>query len=605
MEAFDYVIIGAGSAGSVLANRLSQDANVTVCVLEAGPRDWHPFIHIPAGFIYTRVDPRLNWLYMSEPSEWTCGRAITAPRGKTLGGSSSINGHIYNRGQRLDFDGWAQCGNPGWGYADVLPYFRRTERRMGGEDLYRGREGNLPVTDFDWCDPLCEAFIEGAVQMGIPRNPDYNGAEQAGVSYVQRIIEHGRRKSAAHGYLHPAMKRKNLTVRTHAHASEIVLDGKRAVGVRYHKGGRNGAPTEVRARKEVILSGGAVNSPQLLQVSGIGPAPLLKSLGIEVKHALAGVGENLRDHYSPRFVARVKNAITINERSKGLRLVGEVLKYAVARKGILALNPTPIYVFWKSNERFNNYDLQFSFTPGSYKDGAQSTLDDFPGMTIASWQQRPDSAGYVRARSADPFEHPLIQPNYLAAEGDRRVLLAGMRIARRLLMSKPLSKYYDCEEFPGPQAQTDDELMAAAKERGTTTFHLMGTCRMAPDIDSAAVVDEKLRVRGLEGLRVVDASIMPTMPSANLNASVLMIAEKAADMIRGKPPLEAAVLELFHKSGGATGAPGPRSAHDTCTMQDHAADQAHIAGMATTKVSRRMIRVSVGMGNSFAERGRV
>ena len=378
MEAFDYVIIGAGSAGSVLANRLSQDANVTVCVLEAGPRDWHPFIHIPAGFIYTRVDPRLNWLYMSEPSEWTGGRAITAPRGKTLGGSSSINGHIYNRGQRLDFDGWAQCGNLGWGYADVLPYFRRTERRMGGEDLYRGREGNLPVTDFDWCDPLCEAFIEGAVQMGIPRNPDYNGAEQAGVSYVQRIIEHGRRKSAAHGYLHPAMKRKNLTVRTHAHASEIVLDGKRAVGVRYHKGGRNGAPTEVRARKEVILSGGAVNSPQLLQVSGIGPAPLLKSLGIEVKHALAGVGENLRDHYSPRFVARVKNAITINERSKGLRLVGEVLKYAVARKGILALNPTPIYVFWKSNERFKNYDLQFSFTPGSYKDGVQSNSRRLP-----------------------------------------------------------------------------------------------------------------------------------------------------------------------------------------------------------------------------------
>jgi choline dehydrogenase len=543
METFDYVIVGAGSAGSVLANRLSADSNVTVCVLEAGPRDWHPFIHIPAGFMYTLVDPRVNWLYKSEPSEWTGGRAIAAPRGKTLGGSSSINGHIYNRGQRLDFDGWAQRGNRGWGYPDVLPYFRRTERRMGGEDLFRGREGNLPITDLEWRDPLCEAFIEGAVQMGIPRNQDYNGAQQAGVSYVQRIIEHGRRKSAARGYLHPAMSRPNLTVRTKAHATEIVLEGKRAIGVRYRNGGRNGTPVEVRARREVILSGGAVNSPQLLQVSGIGPAPLLQSLGIEVKHALAGVGENLRDHYAPRFVARVKNATSINERSKGLRLVGEVLKYAVSRKGILALNPTLIYVFWKSDEHVDNYDLQFTFTPASYKEGVQSTLDDFPGMTIASWQQRPDSIGYVRARSADPFAAPVIQPNYLTAESDRRVLLAGMKIARRLLMSKPLSQYYDREEFPGPQAQSDDDLMAAAKQRGTTTFHLMGTCRMAPDSDPTAVVDAELRVRGLEALRVVDASIMPTMPSANLNASVLMIAEKAADMIRAKPPLEAAVLK--------------------------------------------------------------
>jgi choline dehydrogenase len=543
MEIFDYVIVGAGSAGSVLANRLSEDEKVAVCVLEAGPWDWHPFIHIPAGFMYTLVNPRVNWLYTSEASEWTGGRRIAAPRGKTLGGSSSINGHIYNRGQRMDFDGWAQRGNRGWGYADVLPYFRRTERRMGGEDLFRGREGHLPITDLDWRDPLCEAFIEGAVQMGIPRNQDYNGALQAGVSYVQRIIQNGRRQSAARGYLHPAMKRRNLTVRTNAHVTEIVLEGKRAVGVRYRKGGRDGAPVEVRAAKEVILSGGAVNSPQLLQVSGIGPAPLLQSLGIEVRHALPGVGENLRDHYAPRFVARVKGAETINERSHGLKLVGEVLKYAVARKGILALNPTLIYVFWKSDERVDNYDLQLTFTPASYKEGVQSTLDDFPGMTIASWQQRPDSSGYVRARSADPFEHPIIQPNYLVAESDRRVLLAGMKLARRLLASRPLSKYYDREEFPGPDVQSDDELLSAAKQRGTTTFHLMGTCRMAPDSDPTAVVDDQLRVRGLWGLRVVDASIMPSMPSANLNASALMIAEKAADMIRGKPALEAVVLK--------------------------------------------------------------
>jgi choline dehydrogenase-like flavoprotein len=545
MESFDYVIVGAGSAGSVLANRLSEDEKTTVCVLEAGPSDWHPFIHIPAGFMYTLVNPRVNWLYTSEASEWTGGRRIAAPRGKTLGGSSSINGHIYNRGQRLDFDGWAQRGNRGWGYADVLPYFRRTERRLVAEadPTFRGSDGNLPITDLEWRDPLCEAFIEGAVQMGIPRNRDYNGAQQAGVSYVQRIIQNGRRVSAARGYLHPAMKRPNLTVRTHAHATNLIFEGKRAVGVRYLKGGHNGTPVEVRATKEVILSGGAVNSPQLLQISGVGPAPLLKSLGVEVKHELAGVGENLRDHYAPRFVARVKGAETINEKSHGLRLVGEVLKYALTRKGILSLNPTLIYVFWKSDPAVDNYDLQFTFTPASYKEGVQSTLDDFPGMTIASWQQRPDSIGYVRAKSADPFTPPIIQPNYLAAESDRRVLLAGMKIARKLISSPPLQKYYEREEFPGVQAQSDDDLMTAAKQRGTTTFHLMGTCRMAPDSDPTAVVDDQLRVRGLEGLRVVDASIMPTMPSANLNASVLMLAEKAADMIRGRAALEAVTLK--------------------------------------------------------------
>jgi choline dehydrogenase len=545
MESFDYVIVGAGSAGSVLANRLSEDETVSVCVLEAGPRDWHPFIHIPAGFMYTLVDPKVNWLYTSEPSEWTGGRRIAAPRGKTLGGSSSINGHIYNRGQRLDFDGWAQRGNRGWGYADVLPYFRRTERRIAHEidDAFRGRDGNLPITDLDWRDPLCEAFIEGAVEMGIPRNRDYNATQQAGVSYVQRIIRNGRRVSAARGYLHPAMKRPNLTVRTLAHATAIVLDGNKAVGVRYRRGGRNGPQVEVRARREVILSGGAVNSPQLLQLSGIGPAPLLQSLGIPVQHALAGVGENLRDHYAPRFVARVKNAETINEKSHGLKLAREIMKYALTRKGILALNPTLIYVFWKSDEHLDNYDLQLTFTPASYKEGVQSRLDDFPGMTIASWQQRPDSTGYVRSKSADPFDHPVIQPNYLTAESDRQVLLAGMKLARRLLASRPLSKYYDREEFPGSQAQSDADLLAAAKQRGTTTFHLMGTCRMAPHTDPTAVVDDQLRVRGLESLRVVDASIMPTMPSANLNASVLMIAEKAADMIRGRAALEPALLK--------------------------------------------------------------
>ncbi|HRD77805.1 MAG TPA: GMC family oxidoreductase N-terminal domain-containing protein [Hyphomicrobiaceae bacterium] len=539
METYDYVIIGAGSAGSVLAARLSEDAGSNVCVLEAGPKDWHPYIHIPAGFIKTFYDKRVNWLYSMEPSEWTGGRRIHAPRGKTLGGSSSINGHIYNRGQRLDFDTWSQFGNRGWGYADVLPYFRRMERREGPSDpTYRGKDGALTVSNIDWTHPLCEAFIEGAVSLGIPRNPDYNGGIQEGVSYAQRTIERGWRMSAAKAFLKPAMKRPNLKVVTHAHATSIVLEGKRAVGVRYLKGGRNGTQVEIRARREVILSGGAYNSPQLLQLSGIGPAEQLASHGITVHHALPGVGENLRDHYAPRFVARVKNIETINERVRGLKLVGEAMKWAAGRPSILGLSPTLIYCFWRSHPDIANSDIQLTFTPASYREGVQGELEREPGMTVASWQQRPDSRGYVRLRSADPFAPPIIQPNYLAEEGDRRVLLAAMRLARRLLASKPLEHYTAYEDFPGPKVQSDDELLGAAKERGTTTFHPAGTCRMGPGTDKLAVVDDQLRVRGLEGLRVIDASIMPTMLSANLNAATMMIAEKASDIIRGRAPPE-------------------------------------------------------------------
>ena len=334
MQTFDYVIVGAGSAGSVLANRLTEDPDTTVLVLEAGPRDWHPFIHIPAGFIKTYSDPRVNWLYKMEPSEWTGGRRIPAPRGKTLGGSSSINGHIYNRGQSMDFDTWAQLGNRGWGYADVLPYFRRMERRLGnGDDTYRGRDGSLTVSDTDWRHPLCDAFIEGATTLGIPRNPDYNGVIQEGVSYAQRTIEKGRRVSAARAFLKPAMRRPNLDVITHAHTTEIVLEGRRAVGIRYRNGGRNGELKEVRARRDVILSAGSYNSPQLLQLSGIGPPELLQSLGIPVNHALAGVGENLRDHYAPRFTARVKNIETINEMVRGVTPRGTGRQVAVHAQG--------------------------------------------------------------------------------------------------------------------------------------------------------------------------------------------------------------------------------------------------------------------------------
>jgi choline dehydrogenase len=543
VQTYDYVIVGAGSAGSVLANRLTADGKTTACVLEAGPSDWHPYIHIPAGFIKTYHDPRVNWLYSMEPGAWTGGRRILAPRGKTLGGSSSINGHIYNRGQSMDFDTWAQLGNRGWGYADVLPYFRRMERRIGdGDPVFRGRDGALAVTDIEWRHPLCDAFIAGAVEAGIPRNPDYNGKVQEGIAYAQRTILNGRRMSAARAFLRPAMRRPNLRVVTHAHTTNIILDGRQAVGVRYLKGGRDGTARTVHAQREVILSAGAYNSPQLLLLSGIGPPSHLQALGISVRHALAGVGENLRDHYAPRFVARVKNMDTINERSRGLKLAGEITKWMFTRRGILSLSPTHVYCFWRSDPAVASCDIQLTFTPASYREGVQGELEREPGMTVASWQQRPESRGYVRLRSSDPFEAPIIQPNYLALASDRRVLLAAMKLARRLLKSKPLEPYYEREDFPGPGVDSDDELLGAAKQRGTTTFHPAGTCRMAPANDPMAVVDEALRVHGIERLRVIDASIMPTMLSANLNAATLMIAEKASDLVLGRTAPDPVVL---------------------------------------------------------------
>lgn len=543
MDTFDYVIVGAGTAGCILANRLSADEGVTVCVLEAGPRDWHPYIHVPAGFIKLFHQPGLNWLYTQEPSEWTGGRRILAPRGKTLGGSSSINGHIYNRGQRLDYDGWAQRGNRGWGYADVLPYFKRLERRIGeGDDTFRGRDGNFTVTDIDQRHPLCEAFIAGAVSLGIPRNPDYNGESQLGINYAQRAILKGRRVSAARAFLHPAMKRGNLEVRTRAHATGLMFDGKRVVGVQYRKGGRNGAAHEVRARREVILSGGTFNSVQLLQLSGIGAPDFLQQKGIAVRHALPGVGENLRDHYAPRFAVRVKNMNTINERSRGLKLAAEIAKWCIGGQSILGLSPTQVYCFWKSAPHLETSDIQLTFTPASYLEGQQGQLEHEPGMTAAPWQQRPESKGYVRIKSADPFEQPEIQPRYLTEETDRRVLVAAMRLARAILKSKPLEPYYDYEDFPGDKVQSDDEMLGAAKERGTTTFHPMGTCRMGPQSDPTSVVDDELRVRGLESLRVVDASVMPMMLSANINAATMMIADKASDLIRGKAAPQPIIL---------------------------------------------------------------
>lgn len=532
-DTFDYIIIGAGSAGCVLANRLSADPSVRVCVLEAGPADWNPLIHMPVGYMKLMKNPTYNWLYETEPSDWTGGRRVEIPRGKALGGSSSINGCIFNRGTESDFNHWAQRGNLGWGYADVLPYFKSLESYSGEDpDDRRGRDGPLRVTPSDWRHPLVEAFMDGAETLGIPRNPDYNGKTQEGCSYTQRTIVDGRRQSAAKAFLTPIKSRANLEVRTGAHVTSLDFDERRCTGVTYAKGGRGGPAVEVRAAREVILSGGVINSPQILQLSGIGDPAHLADLGIETRHALPGVGENLRDHYTPRFTARVKNSDTFNERVHGLGLWAEAVKWAFKRPSVLGIPSTVCYCFARSHEALDQNDLQITFMPASYKEGHQSTLDTEPGMTVAAWQQCPDSLGRVRARTADPFDKPLIDANYLGEESDRRVLLAGLKLARRLLRTEPMAPYFAGELFPGDAVESDDELLDTARRRGTTVFHMMGTCRMGPETDPTAVVDHRLRVRGIEGLRVVDASIMPTMPSANTNAATLMIAEKGAAMIR-------------------------------------------------------------------------
>jgi len=539
MNSFDYIIVGAGSAGCVLANRLSADGKNTVCLLEAGPPDWNPFIHIPAGFMKTLANPSVNWLFKSEPSWGTAGRIIDIPRGKTLGGSSSINGMVFNRGQNMDFDVWAQKGNKGWSYADLLPYFKRYETRLGDyDDKFRGNQGELPITDLGYSDPLCEAFIQGAIDEGIPLNKDYNGELQEGVSYIQRTTKGRFRVSAARAFLNPAKSRKNLNIVTNAFVTKLMIENKTATGVELLKGGKNGKKISIKANKEVILSSGVIKSPHILQLSGVGSGKHLQELGIDVIHDLKGVGMNLRDHFAPRMTARAKNVATINERSRGFKLFKEIGKYIIGKQSIVNLSPTLVYCFWHSDETIRNHDLQLTFTPGSYKEGVQSALDDEPGFTVAAWQQRPESLGWVKAKNNDPFEAPEIQPNYLDAEEDKRVVVEGLKLSRRLMHSKALSKYFDYEVYPGLEAQSDEELLQIARERGTTTYHQMGTCRMGPKTDPTAVVDSKLKVYGLNNLRVIDASIMPTMLSANLHSGTTMIGEKGSDLVLGKTPLQ-------------------------------------------------------------------
>ena len=533
-DVFDYVIVGSGPAGCVLADRLSAGRRATVCVLEAGIPDRSPYIRIPAGFVKTLYKPGFTWPFTTEPGPGLNGRSIRLPQGRIVGGSSSVNGLVYNRGMAADFDDWAELGNTGWGYRDVLPYFRRSERKVGeGEDEFRGREGALPVTHPDWRSAQCEAFIAGAGETGIPRNPDYNGATQEGAGYFQRIIHRGRRVSAADAFLHPAVRTGRVELRVGAEAVGLVLDGRQAKGVRVRQGG--GAERVVSARREVLLCAGALNSPKLLELSGIGSPDVLAAAGIPVVHALPGVGENLRDHLTTRIVARATPGTrTINEVSRGWRLGREIARWIAGQPSILALSPSLVHVFTHSAPGMNRTDLQVLFTPASYQEGKVYVLDEHPGMSCGARPQRPQSTGTVHVRSADPRALPAVQPNYMVHEADRTGMVAALRLARRLLQTEAMRPFVAQETLPGPQVETDDEWLDYAMRVGGTGYHVVGTCAMGPAADGRAVVSPELRVHGFEGLRVADASVMPLLPSANTMAAALMIGEKAADLIHGR-----------------------------------------------------------------------
>ncbi|MGA7074510.1 GMC family oxidoreductase [Bradyrhizobium sp.] len=523
---FDYIIVGAGSAGCVLANRLSADGRYSVLLLEAGPEDSHLWIHIPLGYGRLFKEKAVNWMYQTEPEPGLNGRNVFQPRGKVLGGSSSINGLLYVRGQHEDYDRWRQHGNLGWGFDDVLPYFKKAEDQTRGADDFHGAGGPLPVSDWRHTDPLSTAFVDAAAEVGIPRNPDFNGATQEGAGFFQTTTRGGRRASTAVAYLRPAKARPNLHVETSALAERILFEGRRAVAVTYRAAG---IPRTARARKEILVSGGAFNSPQLLQLSGVGPAELLRQHGIETVLDAPGVGHDLQDHMQVRVVMRCSQAVTLNDIvNNPFRKVMTGLRYAAFRTGPLTIAAGTSGAFYRTNPRLATPDIQIHFLPFS-TDKMGEKLHPFSGFTASVCQLRPESRGSIRIRSADPAAPPEIRINYLASEVDRTTNVEGLKILRKILHAPALARYVVEEIDPGDKVKSDEALLAYCRTRGTTIYHPTSTCRMGND--PLAVVDQRLCVRGIAGLRVVDASVMPDLVSGNTNAPVIMIAEKASDMI--------------------------------------------------------------------------
>jgi choline dehydrogenase len=523
---FDYIVVGAGSAGCVLANRLSENGRHSVLLLEAGPIDSNIWIHVPLGYGKLFKEKTVNWMYQTEPEPGLDGRSVFQPRGKVLGGSSSINGLLYVRGQHEDYDRWRQRGNLGWGFEDVLPYFKKAENQQRGADEYHGAGGPLSVSDWRHDDPLSEAFVKAAVEAGIPYNPDFNGATQEGAGFFQTTTRRGRRASSAVSYLRPAKGRRNLRIETDAHAQRILFEGRRARALEFRQ---RGEVRVARARKEILVSSGAYNSPQLLQLSGVGPAELLKGHGIDVVLDAPGVGNDLQDHLQVRLIMRCSQRITLNDIiNHPLRRVLAGARYAAFRKGPLTIAAGTSGAFFKTDPRLATPDVQIHFIPFS-TDKMGEKLHTYSGFTASVCQLRPESRGSLRIRSADPAAPPEIRINYLATETDRRANIDGIRILRKILAAPALTPYVVDEAYPGSKVTSDDEILGYCRQTGSTVYHPTSTCRMGDD--GLAVVDKRLRVRGIEGLRVVDASIMPDLISGNTNAPVIMIAEKASDMI--------------------------------------------------------------------------
>jgi choline dehydrogenase len=528
MQTYDYIVVGAGSAGAVVANRLSAKAGNKVLLLEAGPAS-NPWTRIPIGFAKLVNNPAANWLYSSEPEASTNGRKLAVPRGKILGGSSSINGQAFVRGQAQDFDTWAQMGNPGWSYDDVLPFFKRMERyEAEGDDMFRGREGPLRVTNPAPREPIFAALIKAAGEVGIVHARDYNGASQDGIAMSQATIASGRRMSTAHCYLDPVRKRPNLHIETDALTEGLLLEGGRCVGVRYSVGG---VVREARAGGEVVVCAGSINSPQLLELSGIGQPERLQGLGIAVRHALPGVGENLRDHYAPRTRWGIgAKGITYNDTGRGLGLVRQALRYAVSGRGMLGMVAAPLRAFVRSREGLEAPDLLLGWVPMLTEPGPKGPkISQQSGVTCYAHPMRPESKGRIHITSADPHRPPAINFNFLSSPIDAELTVRAVRIARAIMTAPSLGPLQVTEIAPGTSQTTDDEIVDWVKRAAETTYHPVGTCKMGPD--PMAVVDAQLRVHGVAGLRVADASIMPTLTSGNTNAPSIMIGEKAADMV--------------------------------------------------------------------------